>query len=182
MRDPSTIPRMLTIRTLIIQFGLKTLRRFAHSRFEPLNWLAVLSVELAPVSEATRYRLYEITFEGTQTHQTPSKMHRRLQRLRLLVDEVRAVAAWLRFSASLSHHIRPTHGIPINWQDLREGRSVDIDAMDGALGRLRKSPIIHVFCDVAANVDEVLLNPAFENPVSYTHLRAHETDSYLVCR
>src|SRR5665647_3782527 len=22
----------------------------------------------------------------------------------------------------------------------------------------------------------------YENPVSYTHLRAHETDSYLVCR
>src|SRR5665647_3773860 len=27
-----------------------------------------------------------------------------------------------------------------------------------------------------------LVAQAFINPVSYTHLRAHETDSYLVCR
>ena len=26
------------------------------------------------------------------------------------------------------------------------------------------------------------LGPLIHNPVSYTHLRAHETDSYLVCR
>ena len=25
-------------------------------------------------------------------------------------------------------------------------------------------------------------NPLMMEPVSYTHLRAHETDSYLVCR
>ena len=28
----------------------------------------------------------------------------------------------------------------------------------------------------------VLLNMPYILPVSYTHLRAHETDSYLVCR
>ena len=31
-------------------------------------------------------------------------------------------------------------------------------------------------------IDEVQFGRAFLEPVSYTHLRAHETDSYLVCR
>ena len=33
---------------------------------------------------------------------------------------------------------------------------------------------------IAANKEQILQDIAA--PVSYTHLRAHETDSYLVCR
>src|SRR5665647_1825581 len=36
--------------------------------------------------------------------------------------------------------------------------------------------------DRSAPVNELELELKKGNPVSYTHLRAHETDSYLVCR
>src|SRR5680860_1752503 len=36
----------------------------------------------------------------------------------------------------------------------------------------------HCYLDVKRE----LSHPLFHFPVSYTHLRAHETDSYLVCR
>src|SRR5680860_1554491 len=38
--------------------------------------------------------------------------------------------------------------------------------------------IVRTYLDLGFNVDVI----HYLNPVSYTHLRAHETDSYLVCR
>ena len=36
--------------------------------------------------------------------------------------------------------------------------------------------------DFVTNVDKAAEQEIIEHTVSYTHLRAHETDSYLVCR
>ena len=42
---------------------------------------------------------------------------------------------------------------------------------------------IHIIREVAAEFDNpVMLYSIGKDSVSYTHLRAHETDSYLVCR
>src|SRR5664279_2477219 len=47
---------------------------------------------------------------------------------------------------------------------------------------LRVVPCNAVSVDAARPISGVLVFPKMTRPVSYTHLRAHETDSYLVCR
>src|SRR5680860_1745796 len=49
-----------------------------------------------------------------------------------------------------------------------------------AVARLLSFPIGHLL-DLTLNRHGSSL-PTRQQPVSYTHLRAHETDSYLVCR
>src|SRR5665647_3850050 len=52
----------------------------------------------------------------------------------------------------------------------------DIADLEGPAG-------VEALCDVLAGEAGAALRPARRaGPVSYTHLRAHETDSYLVCR
>src|SRR5664279_5784041 len=42
--------------------------------------------------------------------------------------------------------------------------------------------LLHSEPDLLIKIVRDVFNEDFQKPVSYTHLRAHETDSYLVCR
>ena len=54
---------------------------------------------------------------------------------------------------------------------------LDYDTWKGAFFMGRKNPAKNINIGLLAHVDA-----GKTTPVSYTHLRAHETDSYLVCR
>src|SRR5680860_932387 len=55
---------------------------------------------------------------------------------------------------------------------------VTVQASEAGLHIKQSSGDVHQ----GAIIDQFALGAEFFNPVSYTHLRAHETDSYLVCR
>ena len=60
-------------------------------------------------------------------------------------------------------------------------RGVIIDGEDNIVERCAKMHPNYTaaFSDA---VEKMSVSPLYSRPVSYTHLRAHETDSYLVCR
>src|SRR5664279_586079 len=75
-------------------------------------------------------------------------------------------------------------GDRIRMQDLYTDPGVLIRSMAtrGHLGGLARASADAVDVLDAAGYDDILVETVGVGPVSYTHLRAHETDSYLVCR
>ena len=72
-----------------------------------------------------------------------------------------------------------------------EERGKDFSTKGGDYGSRLFERVIYVFAAFADDMmlkskwvgrDEWIRAPLEVKPVSYTHLRAHETDSYLVCR
>src|SRR5665647_1015890 len=63
-----------------------------------------------------------------------------------------------------------------------EGETDIAQSLIQVAAMLRHSSLVMIFSDLLADPDPVLEALYRLRPVSYTHLRAHETDSYLVCR
>src|SRR5665647_1114767 len=80
-----------------------------------------------------------------------------------------------------------THGDAVTDKPLTAfgGTGVFVKELENAILEGRADFAIHSLKDVPSIQPDGLVLAAFptrEDPVSYTHLRAHETDSYLVCR
>src|SRR5665647_3664358 len=67
---------------------------------------------------------------------------------------------------------------------IAKARHVDLRQGSGNPGATNVGRVLGLRWGVVVGLLDVLKGfvPTFLAPVSYTHLRAHETDSYLVCR
>src|SRR5665647_1891840 len=164
------------------------------------HWLLALSFAGAYLtSESEHYREIHVVLGYTLLGLVEFRLlwgffGTRYARFRSFLFKPREIAAYLfsLFKGKPAHYVghNPAGSVAI-WLLLVLGISSGVtgvmlfqdiggDALEELHGFTSNAMLAVVLIHIAGVVASSLLHR--ENPVSYTHLRAHETDSYLVCR